>query len=197
MSIRNISEAVQPPLVSGGGRSALRLAALVVVGVAALSLSAKIQIPFWPVPMTLQTLVVLLIGAGAGARTGVVTVAAYLAVGAAGFPVFAGSPERGIGLVYMAGPTGGYLIGFLAGAWTAGLGKDWGWSGRSFLRLVGIFTLSHVLMLACGVAWLAMSVGLEKAWMFGFLPFTAATIVKTLLAATIVRAAQAAIVNRS
>jgi biotin transport system substrate-specific component len=196
MSIRNTSEVVQSPLVSGGGRSALRLAGLVVVGVAALTLSAKIQIPFWPVPMTLQTLVVLLIGAGAGARAGVVTVAAYLAVGAAGFPVFAGSPERGIGLAYMAGPTGGYLIGFLAGAWTAGLGKDWGWS-RSFLRLVGIFTLGHVLMLACGVAWLAMSVGLAKAWMLGFLPFMVATIVKTLLAAAIVRAAQAAVFNRS
>lgn len=196
MSIRNTSEVVQPALVSGGARSALRLAGLVVVGVAALSLSAKIQIPFWPVPMTLQTLVVLLIGAGAGARAGVVTVAAYLAVGAAGFPVFAGSPERGIGLAYMAGPTGGYLIGFLAGVWTAGLTKDYGWS-HSFLRLVGVFTLSHVLMLACGVAWLAMSVGLANAWMFGFLPFTVATVVKTLLAATAVRAVQAAIVNRS
>lgn len=196
MSIRNTSEVVQPPLVSGGGRSALRLAGLVVVGVAALSLSAKIQIPFWPVPMTLQTLVVLLIGAGAGARAGVVTVAAYLAVGAAGFPVFAGSPERGIGLAYMAGPTGGYLIGFLAGVWTAGLAKDCGWS-HSFLRLVGVFTLSHALMLVCGVAWLAMSAGLANAWMFGFLPFTVATVVKTLLAATAVRAVQAAIVNRS
>ncbi len=196
MSIRNTSEVVQRSLVGGGGRSALRLAGLVVVGVAALSLSAKIQIPFWPVPMTLQTLVVLLIGAGAGARIGVVTVAAYLAVGAVGFPVFAGSPERGIGLAYMAGPTGGYLIGFLAGVWMAGLAKDRGWS-HSFLRLVGVFTLSHVLMLGCGVAWLAMSVGLTNAWMFGFLPFTAATVVKTLLAATAVRAVQAVIVDRS
>lgn len=195
MTIRKASDVVHP--LPGTSRdAALRLIALVVAGIAALTLSAKIQIPFWPVPMTLQTMVVLLIGAGAGPRAGLVTIAGYLAIGALGFPVFAGSPERGIGLAYMAGPTGGYLIGFLAGCWIAGLAKDWGW-GRSMLRLAGLFTLSHLVILACGVAWLAASVGFAKAWAFGFVPFVAATVVKTLLAVAIVRAAQATIAHRA
>jgi biotin transport system substrate-specific component len=192
MTVRKTSE-VAHPLPGASRDAALRHIALVVAGIAALTLSAKIQIPFWPVPMTLQTMVVLLIGAGAGPRAGFVTVAGYLAIGALGFPVFAGSPERGIGLAYMAGPTGGYLVGFLAGCWIAGLAKDW---GRSVLRLAGLFTLGHLVILACGVAWLAASVGFAKAWAFGFVPFIAATVVKTLLAVAIVRAAQATIAHR-
>src|ERR687893_287399 len=89
------------------------MAMAVVFGVCLLTLSAKVQVPFWPVPMTMQTLVVFMLGMAYGARLGAATVFAYLLVGAAGLPVFAGTPERGIGLTYMMGPTGGFLIGFL------------------------------------------------------------------------------------
>src|SRR6266404_5697542 len=86
---------------------------LVVAGVLLLTLSAKIQIPLWPVPMTMQTYVILVIGMAYGTRMATVTVLGYLIAGAIGLPVFAGTPEKGLGLPYMLGPTGGYLIGFL------------------------------------------------------------------------------------
>jgi len=91
----------------------MRNAILAVAGTIALWVSAKIQIPFYPVPLTMTTLVVLLIGAAYGWRLGLVTIALYLAEGAAGLPVFAGTPEKGIGLAYMLGGTGGYLMGYL------------------------------------------------------------------------------------
>ena len=87
----------------------LGLLAAVIVGVCLLTLSAKLQVPFYPVPMTMQTLVVLMIGMAYGRVLGTATVVAYLLAGAAGLPVFAGTPERGIGLAYMMGPTGGFL----------------------------------------------------------------------------------------
>ena len=87
--------------------------ASVIAANALLILSAKIQVPFWPVPMTMQTLVVVALGLGMGLRLGTAAMLLYLVEGAIGLPVFAGTPERGIGLAYMAGPTGGYLAGFL------------------------------------------------------------------------------------
>jgi len=81
-----------------------------------LTLSAKIQVPFWPVPMTMQSYMVLVLGMALGPRLGPAAVAVYLAQGAIGLPVFAGTPEKGIGLAYMAGPTGGYLLGFFVAA---------------------------------------------------------------------------------
>jgi len=91
----------------------LRNGALAVLGSLALWVSAKISIPFWPVPLTMQTLVVLSLGMAFGAKLGVATVLLYLAQGALGLPVFPGTPEKGIGLAYMLGTTGGYLIGFV------------------------------------------------------------------------------------
>jgi len=82
--------------------------------------SARLQVPFYPVPMTMQTFVVLMIGAAYGWRLGAATVALYLLQGALGMPVFAGTPEKGIGLAYMAGPTGGYLVGYVAAAAVTG-----------------------------------------------------------------------------
>ena len=84
------------------------------IGSIILAISSKIKIPFYPVPMTMQTLVVLMIGIGFGWKLGVATVALYLFEGIIGLPVFSGSPEKGIGLVYFTGPTMGYLLGFLA-----------------------------------------------------------------------------------
>jgi biotin transport system substrate-specific component len=110
---------------------------LVVAGSIVLALSSKISVPFWPVPMTMQPLAVLLIGMLGGARIGLATVALYLAEGALGLPVFSGTPEKGIGLVYMAGPTGGYLVGFALSAVVTGALADRGWA-RSIPLALGV-----------------------------------------------------------
>src|SRR3954466_15025888 len=101
-------------------RSLARQATLVVLGTALLWASAKTQLPMWPVPMTMQSFVVLVLGMAYGPRLAVATISAYLFEGAFGLPVFAGTPEKGIGLAYMAGPTGGYLLGFVLGALVVG-----------------------------------------------------------------------------
>jgi biotin transport system substrate-specific component len=163
---------------------------LVVAGAALLTLSAKIQIPWWPVPMTMQTYVVLVIAMGYGMRLGLLTVGSYIALGAMGLPVFAGSPARGVGLAYLAGPTGGYLFGFLvatvACAWLA----ERGWDRRLWTCLAAM-TLGHALIFVFGVAWLAALMGVERAVALGFTPFILATVVKTLLAAVTLPAAWA------
>ncbi len=96
--------------------SLLKNLLIAILGSVLLAVSAKIKIPFYPVPMTMQTFVVLLIGVSLGWKLGLFTVTLYLAEGIAGLPVFAGTPEKGIGLVYLAGTTIGYLIGFLIAA---------------------------------------------------------------------------------
>ena len=103
-----------------GGNATVRNVTLAVLGSLALWLSAKIQVPFYPVSMTMQTFVVLAVGMAFGWRLGATTVLLYLVEGAAGLPVFAGTPEKGIGLAYMAGPTGGYLVGFVLAAAAVG-----------------------------------------------------------------------------
>ena len=108
-------------LSASHGRRSIFLQGATMLGLAALiTLAAKVQVPFWPVPMTLHTLAVMMIALIGGPRVAVGAMATYLAAGAAGLPVFSGSPERGIGLAYMVGPTGGYLLGFLPAAWIAG-----------------------------------------------------------------------------
>jgi biotin transport system substrate-specific component len=154
---------------------------LALLGVVALTVSAKIEIPWWPVPMTMQTYVVLVIGMAYGTRLGVATMLAYLAAGALGLPVFAGTPERGIGIAYMIGPTGGYLLGFVLAAWLCGALAARGWDRRLGHALVGM-TLAHVLILGVGVIWLSELVGGGRAIRFGLTPFAAATVAKTLLA---------------
>ena len=93
---------------------------LAIVGTILLAISAKIKIPFWPVPMTMQTFVVLLLGVLYGWKLGLFTVSLYLLEGIAGLPVFAGTPEKGVGFIYFTGPTMGYLIGFLISVSLAG-----------------------------------------------------------------------------
>ncbi len=153
---------------------------LALVGTLALTVSAKTQIPFWPIPMTMQTFVVLVIGMAYGSRLGVVTVALYLLEGALGLPVFAGTPEKGVGLAYMMGPTGGYLLGFVVAAWVCGWLAERGFD-RSPLKSLVAMSAGHALIFLFGVAWLAQLMGIEKAFMVGVVPFWAATIVKTLL----------------
>lgn len=112
-----------------GAAPPLRVLLLALLGSVLLTISAKIEVPFYPVPMTMQTLVVLLLGMAYGARLGAATVLLYLAEGAVGLPVFAGTPERGIGIAYMMGPTGGYLAGFVLSAaitgWLTERRRDW------------------------------------------------------------------------
>ncbi len=163
----------------GTGRAeGLRMALLALGGSLLLWASAKVQVPFWPVPMTLQTAAVFLIGLAYGPRLGLATVALYLAEGAAGLPVFAGTPEKGLGLAYMLGPTGGYLLGFLAAAWIAGLAAE---------RRLGPVGTALVLLAASaalylpGLAWLATFVGPAKALQLGLVPFIPGDLLKLAL----------------
>jgi biotin transport system substrate-specific component len=166
-----------------------RFAALAVGGALALAISAKAQVPFYPVPMTLQTLVVLIIGAAFGARLAAATVALYLAEGLMGLQVFAG---LNAGPTYMAGPTGGFLIGFLFAAALVGWLAERGWD-RSLGLLLAAMAIGHLVIFAFGYAWLASLIGPEKAWLGGIVPFFAATVVKTLLAWALVAAAWRAV----
>jgi biotin transport system substrate-specific component len=168
-----------------------RLAALSIGGALALAISAKAEVPFYPVPMTLQTLVVLTIGAAFGARLAAATVLLYLAEGLMGLQVFAG---LGAGPAYMAGPTGGYLAGFLVAAALVGWLAERGWD-RSLSRLLAAMVLGHLVIFVCGFAWLATLIGPEKAWIGGIVPFFAATVVKTLLAWALVAAAWRAVAS--
>jgi biotin transport system substrate-specific component len=150
---------------------------LVIVGAVVLTLSAKVQIPFWPVPVTLQTLVVLLIGVVFGLRLGIATVAVYLAEGAIGWPVFAG----GGGTEYFIGPTGGFLIGFLVAAGVVGYLAEHGFDRKWQTALV-VFLVGDAVLFAFGVAWLSYLYGFSKAISLGLLPFLLAEAVKITLA---------------
>ena len=161
--------------------AAARSGGLALVGTLLLAVSAKMHIPFWPVPLTMQTFVVLVLGTAFGWKLGAATMVLYLAEGAIGLPVFSGTPERGLGLAYMAGPTGGYLAGFVAGAALCGWLAEKGWD-RSWWRTAIAMSLGHLLILALGWAWLATLIGPAKAYALGVVPFYAATVAKTALA---------------
>ncbi|MEK7819596.1 MAG: biotin transporter BioY [Pseudomonadota bacterium] len=158
----------------------MRNVGLALAGSALLALSAKIQVPFWPVPMTMQTFAVIVLAMAFGARLGAATVALYLLEGAVGLPVFAGTPEKGIGLAYMMGPTGGYLAGFLVAAGLAGWMAERGWD-RSFLKATAVNALATVVIFTGGLAWLAILVGPAKAVAVGLTPFLAASAFKIAL----------------
>jgi biotin transport system substrate-specific component len=166
---------------------AIRGAVLVLLAAGLLTVSAKLQVPFWPVPMTMQTMVVLMIGAAMGSRLGAAAVIVYLVEGAIGLPVFAGTPERGLGLPYMAGPTGGFLVGFLAATVVTGCLAEQGF-GRTLPRLLVAMTIGHLVIFAFGLAWLSVHLGAAQAWAVGAAPFVAGTLVKTLLAAALIQA---------
>jgi len=161
---------------------------LAVIGSMVLTLSAKVNVPFYPVPLSMQTFAVLVIGAAYGWKLGLATVLLYLGEGAVGLPVFANTPERGIGLAYMFGPTGGYLIGFAVAAALIGWLCERGWD-RSFAWLLAAMFLGHIVILAYGMTWLSSQIGIEKAWAFGIAPFYLATILKTLLGAAFIKGA--------
>ena len=171
-------------------KGAARLAAqfgLALGGTLLLTLSAKTKVVFGPVDMSLQTLAVMLIAATFGLRLGLATLLLYMAEGAMGLPVFQSTPEKGIGIAYMLGTTGGYLAGFVVMAAIAGWAADRGWDRNPF-KLFGAFVAADVIMLAMGTAWLAVLIGADKAWQFGFLPFIVPDLIKAALAAALVPA---------
>tara|TARA_R110002153_G_scaffold247292_3_gene403365 strand:+ start:1282 stop:1836 length:555 start_codon:yes stop_codon:yes gene_type:complete len=168
--------------------SLLRHVTLAVVGSIALWISAKIQVPFYPVPMTMQTFVVLVIGMAFGWRLGAATLALYIAEGAMGLPVFAGTPEKGLGLAYMVGPTGGYLLGFLVAAATVGWLAEKGW-GRNVGLTLAAMTIGTAIILAFGNAWLGAIIGWDKPVLqFGLYPFLPGAAFKIALAALLMPA---------
>ena len=156
----------------------LRLAILVLAGSALIALSARIQVPMWPVPMTMQTFAVLLIAMACGARMSAAIVGAYLLEGFLGLPVFA----SGAGPAYFAGPTGGYLAGFLLSAVVVGELAERGWA-RNALAAFGAQMIGTAIIFLLGVAWLATLFGTEAAIANGLLPFIPGAIVKAALAA--------------
>ncbi|WP_299664410.1 biotin transporter BioY [uncultured Ruegeria sp.] len=152
------------------------------LGILLLTASAKIQVPFWPVPMTLQVAAVMMIAAAFGARLGTATVIGYMVAGAMGLPVFAGTPEKGIGLAYMMGGTGGYLLGFVVASFIVGWVADN--LRKMFLAPAMLAGLAVIYVL--GLGWLAQFVSADKVLVYGFSPFIVGDLVKIALAAFLV-----------
>ena len=161
---------------------------LIFVGTIALTISAKLKIPFYPIPMTMQTFVVLFLGMAFGYKIGLVTVGVYLFEGIIGVPVFSNSPEKGVGLVYFTGPTMGYLIGFLSAVFFAGYLN---FKNNFFIIFVKlIFSVSTIYLL--GILWLRTLIGWDKPVLqLGVAPFLLAELFKicllTLLAKKIIK----------
>ena len=167
------------------GDERLKSLLLAVMGSLALWLSAKIQVPFYPVPITMQTFVVLVVGMAFGWRLGAATVLLYLAEGALGLPVFAGTPERGIGLAYMVGPTGGYLLGFLVAAAAVGWLGQRGWDRRIATTLAAM-AFGTAIIYVPGLIWLGVAIGWDKpVFELGLWPFLPGDALKIALAALV------------
>ena len=149
-----------------------------VAGTLLLTISAKVKIPFYPVPMTMQTFVVLLLGITLGPKIGLLTISLYLLEGIFGLPVFAGTPEKGIGIIYFTGPTMGYLIGFLIAAYSSGSFKYDKGLINTFFKLIFSVSLIYIF----GLIWLGTLIGWDKPiFKLGAQPFLLAELFKILL----------------
>ena len=144
----------------------------------ALASRITIPIPFSPVPITGQTLAVLLTGTLLGSKRGALSVFAYLTAGASGLPVFAGG---GAGIVYLLGPTGGYLVGFVIAAYVTGLLAEKGWDRRIFTTALAM-AVGNVIIYLCGLCWLASFVGINRVFALGLYPFIPGDLVKLIIA---------------
>ncbi|MCV0396035.1 MAG: biotin transporter BioY [Rhizobiaceae bacterium] len=171
---------------SGPARLAVQML-LVVGGTILLTLASKTKVVLGPVDLNLGTLAVLLIASTFGFRLAMATILLYMAEGAAGLPVFQSTPEKGIGLAYMMGTTGGYLVGYVVAAALVGWAADRGWD-RSPFRLFPVMLAGAAIILALGYAWLSTLIGADKAWQFGVAPFIVPDLVKVALASAIVPA---------
>ena len=152
---------------------------IALIGSIFLAISSKIKIPFYPVPMTMQTLVVLIIGVGFGWKIGTATVALYLFEGIIGLPVFSGTPEKGVGLIYFTGPTMGYLLGFIVAAYISGKFAYDNNLVKNFFKLFIATSFIYIL----GMIWLGSLIGWEKPiFELGAKPFLLAELLKILIA---------------
>lgn len=164
----------------------LKRLVLVVAGVLAMTIAAKIKVPMWPVPITMGTFAILTVGAAYGPRLGLGTVLAYLAIGALGFDVFAGSSAEKYGLAYMMGGTGGYLVGYALAAVALGWFARQGWD-RSFGWMALALLIGNVIIYVPGLLWLGQLFGWDQpilAW--GLWPFLIGDGLKLVLAALVV-----------
>ena len=183
----------QSELVQGSSLRFAKYLFLTLAGIALITASAKIQVPFWPVPMTLQTLAIMTIFAGFGMRLGVATILGYLGAGLSGLPVFAGPLA---GPAYFAGPTAGFLAGFVIAAVIVGYAADKG-LGKSPLKMFGAMVVADIAIFALGFAWLGFmfvepkagtTLGAATAFKYGVQPYIIADLVKMALASGIVAA---------
>ena len=159
-----------------------RFVTLAVLGSLLIAVSSKIQVPYYPVPMTMQTFVILTLGMAYGWRLAGATVLLYLAEGAAGLPVFAGTPEKGIGLAYMLGGTGGYLIGFLLAVGICGWLGERGWDRNPFTTAIAML-LGNATIYVPGLIWLGVLYGWDKPILeWGLIPFMLGDLTKLALA---------------
>ena len=173
----------------GSTEGRLRLAkqgVLVLVGIAALAIFAKIKVPMYPVPITMGTFAVLTIGAAYGPRLGMATIIGYMLVGALGFDVFAGSSAEASGLTYMMGGTGGYLVGYILATLALGMAARAGWD-RSVGKMALAMLIGNALIYIPGLIWLVQLYGWDQpilAW--GLTPFLIGDALKLTLAAVLV-----------
>ena len=156
----------------------IKIFLITIIGSILLTISAKIKIPFYPVPMTMQTFVVLFLGISFGYKVGVATIFLYLMEGILGLPVFSNSPEKGIGIAYFVGPTMGYLIGFIFACFLAGYFK---YNSNYFINFIKILASTSIIYLF-GVIWLGTLIGWDKPILqLGVFPFLLAELFKILL----------------
>ena len=157
----------------------IKFAFVALIGSIVLAISSKVKIPFYPVPMTMQTLVVIMIGIAFGWKLGLATVSLYLFQGIIGLPVFSGTPEKGIGLIYFTGPTMGYLIGFLVAVYFAGkFNYD-----KNLIKNLFKLTFATSFIYFLGMAWLGNLIGWDKQiYKLGAEPFLLAELFKILIA---------------
>lgn len=168
-----------------GQRSLIVKAAFVLAGTLVLALASQISVPMVPVPITMQTFAITMIGALYGWRLGAITILAWLGEAMIGFPVLAGGAG---GIAPFIGPTAGYLVSFpIIGALVGWLAER-GWSGDRVVRSFAAHLVANSLCLAIGGAWLAALIGAEKGWLFGVAPFVVGAVLKSALAAAALKA---------
>ena len=156
----------------------------IILGSIALTISAKIKIPFYPVPMTMQTFVVLFLGVSLGYKIGLASIGLYLLEGIVGLPVFSNSPEKGVGLIYFTGPTMGYLIGFLSASYLASKINN----NDNFLLVLAKLTVATSTIYILGLLWLGTLIGWDKPiFALGAKPFLLAETFKIVLLALITK----------
>ena len=162
----------------------IKILLMSIIGSILLTISAKIKIPFYPVPMTMQTFVVLLLGISFGYKIGVIAIFLYLLEGIVGFPVFSNSPEKGIGITYFIGPTMGYLIGFVFACFIAGYFK---YNSNYVINFLKILVSTSVIYFF-GVVWLGTLIGWDKPILqLGVYPFLLAELFKILMLTVLVK----------